>query len=57
MKYKFADRVRLKDGREVPIVEVWDEEHFEVEVSANPAEEYDTITVTPDDIEGLVEPD
>lgn len=51
---KQYDRVRLKDGREGEVVEVWgDQEAFEVDVGTSP-DDWETVTVQPDQIEAVI---
>lgn len=46
--------VLLKDGRKAAIVEVWDDIHFLADVGSSP-EDWDTIDITADDIEMVIE--
>lgn len=54
MKIKQYCSVLLKDGRQAAIVEVFDETHFLADVGSSP-EDWDTIDITMDDIETVVD--
>lgn len=52
-KIRKYDEVRLKDGREAAIVEIFDESHFLADVGSSPSD-WETIDVTLDDIEYIL---
>lgn len=54
MKIEQYCSVLLKDGRQAAIVEVFDETHFLADVGSSP-EDWDTIDITMDDIETVVD--
>ena len=47
---KLYDEVILKDGREGCVVEVWDDEHFSVDVGSSP-KDWKNIEVSKDDLD------
>lgn len=54
MKIEQYDTVLLKDGRTAAIVEKWSETDFEADVGSS-LEDWDTITITIDDIEKVMQ--
>lgn len=55
MKIKQYDSVLLKDGRRAAIVEKFSETDFLADVGSSP-EDWDTIDITIDDIEKVIQP-
>jgi hypothetical protein len=53
MQIQEFDNVKLKDGREAAIVEVYDSNHFLADIGDGP-EDWDTIPITIDDIEKVI---
>ena len=53
MEINQYDVVRLKDGQEATIVEVFSEQDFLADVGSSP-KDWDTISITIDDIEAVI---
>lgn len=54
MIIKQFDRVLLKDGREADIMEAFENKSFIVDIGSSP-KDWDTISITIDDIEKVIE--
>ena len=53
-KIKEFDRVLLKDGREADVIETFENKEFIVDVGNSP-QDWETISVTLDDIEKIID--